>query len=326
MINPPDHTARRIALGVVLPAALVVLALLPLVLFEARMPDPLASHWGPRGNPNGAMSQSRLLFFVAVFACGAALVMCLSVFRRHAGRGEVTGLMAVGGFTGGLVAALSWATTKANLDALSWQQAGHLDIGQIMVPVGMAIALAALAARFSRALETASPVDAGNLPSAGLAPGARAMWIGTARSAWGAPLAIILLAIGVITHQWMRPLGFIHFVIGLALLVFTSIRVTVDRNGVRIAYGLLHWPVQRIALAEIRQGSMLQVKPLEWGGWGYRGSLKLMRRAAIVLRSGQGMRLELEGDRTLVITVDDAEQGAGVLNDLIAAGQGKKHL
>jgi hypothetical protein len=46
-----------------------------------------------------------------------------------------------------------------------------------------------------------------------------------------------------------------------------------------------------------------------------------MRRAAIVLRAGQGIRLELDGDRTLVITVDDAELGAGVINDLIAANR-----
>jgi hypothetical protein len=313
-------------LGVALPATLVVLALLPLVLFEARMPEPLASHWGLRGTPNGAMAHAKLLFIVAVIACGAALIMCFSAFRRSAGRGEITSLMALAGFMGGLVAALSWTTTRANLDATTWQQASHLGIGQIMVPVGMGIALAALVARFSRALETASPVEAGTILTAGLAPGARAIWVGTARATWAAPVAIIILAIGVFTQIWKPAFGFIHLAVGLLCLLFTSICVTVDRNGVRIAYGLLHWPVQRVALGEIQQASMLQVKPLEWGGWGYRGSLKLMRRAAIVLRAGQGIRLELAGDRTLVITVDDAEQAAGVINDLIGAQRRKEHL
>jgi hypothetical protein len=266
------------------------------------------------------------MLIVTVLAGCTALVMCISAFRRRAGRGEITGLMAVAGFVGGLVAAMSWATTRANLDAVAWQQASHLGFGQIVLPMGAAIALAVTAARFSRVLEAASRVAPGNIPSAGLAPGARAMWVGTARTNWAAPLAIIILALGVATQIWMPALGFAHLAAGLLCLLFTSIRVTVNRDGLRIAYGLVGWPVQRIALAQIRQASMLQVKPLEWGGWGYRGSLKLMRRAAIVLRAGQGIRLELAGERTLVITVDDAELGAGVINDLIATERRKEHL
>jgi hypothetical protein len=61
------------------------------------------------------------------------------------------------------------------------------------------------------------------------------------------------------------------------------------------------------------------VKRHPWGGWIYQGSLRLLRRAAIVPHEGQGMRLELEGERTLDIAIDDAEQAAGVINDLIAA-------
>jgi hypothetical protein len=179
------------------------------------------------------------------------------------------------------------------------------------------ITLGAIAARFSRTLETQPTVAPRDIPTAGLAPGARAMWVGTSRTLWAAPLAIILFAIGLALQFRVPGTGLLLLAVGAAFLLFTSIRVTVDRNGVRIAYGLLGWPVQRIALAEIQQASMLQVKPMEWGGWGYRGSMKLMRRAAIVLRAGEGIRLELAGQRTLVITVDDAEQGAGVINDLI---------
>jgi uncharacterized membrane protein len=315
--NTLAHAARRIGLGIVLPAAIVILALLPLWLFEVRLPEPLASHWNMRGIPNGAMSRAKLALIIAVFAGGAAVALSMAAFRRRAGRGEITGLMAVASCVGGLVAAMSWATARANLDIATWKQASPLGVPMIALCIGVGITLGAVVARVSRTLETEPTAVPRGIPTAGLAPGARAMWVGTARTLWAAPLAIILFAIGLALQFRVPGTGLLLLAVGAAFLLFTSIRVTVDRNGVRIAYGLLGWPVQRIALAEIQQASMLQVKPMEWGGWGYRGSMKLMRRAAIVLRAGEGIRLELAGQRTLVITVDDAEQGAGVINDLI---------
>jgi len=37
---------QRTIIGIVLPAALVGLTILPLFLFQERLPDPLATHWG----------------------------------------------------------------------------------------------------------------------------------------------------------------------------------------------------------------------------------------------------------------------------------------
>jgi uncharacterized membrane protein len=319
--NTRDHAARRIGLGIVLPAAIFILALLPLWLFEARLPEPMASHWNLRGIPNGAMSRGRLAVLITVLAGAAAVVMYVAAFRRRAGRGEITGLMAIASSVGGLIGALSWATAGANLDIATWKQAHPIGFPMTALCIGVAIILAAIATRLSRALETHPTEAARDIPTAGLAPGARAMWVGTARTFWAAPLAIISLTIGLALQFRVPAIGLIQLAVAATCLLFTSIRVTADRNGLRIAYGALRWPVQRIALAEIQQASMLRVKPMEWGGWGYRGSLKLLRRAAIVLRAGEGIRLELAGQRTLVITVDDAKQGAGVINDLVAANK-----
>jgi hypothetical protein len=61
---------------------------------------------------------------------------------------------------------------------------------------------------------------------------------------------------------------------------------------------------------------------MQWGGWGYRGSRRLFRKAAVVLRAGPALRLDLADDTQLVVTVDDAESGAGLLNDLLAREPG----
>ena len=57
---------------------------------------------------------------------------------------------------------------------------------------------------------------------------------------------------------------------------------------------------------------------MEHGGYGYRGSLRFSGRAALVVRGGPALGLELDGGKRLSISVDDAEIGARAINRLIA--------
>lgn len=311
----------RPALGIVLPLLLVVAALLPFWLYQARLPEPLAAHWGLDGRPDGAMRRAVLLALIGVLVVVPAAGMVFIARRRNAQRGDISGPLAVAGFVAGLTVTLAWMTVAANLDADSWRQAGGLSLLTAAVPVLIGAALGYGLSVLARPLE--SPRSAASTkPGVGLAHGARAVWIGSARSMWAKPLMIGFVLMGAVLAG-VRPLaGVVVGLIGvLAGMSFTSIRVQVDRNGVRIAYGALRWPVQRVKLADIHRATAMHINPLAWGGWGYRGSLRVMRRAAVVLRGGEGMRLELSGERTLVITVDDAETAAGLINDLLAAGR-----
>ncbi len=60
--------------------------------------------------------------------------------------------------------------------------------------------------------------------------------------------------------------------------------------------------------------SVIDVRPMQWGGWGYRGSLKLMRKAAVVHRAGPGIRLDLTDGRVFVVTLDNPEVPVALLN------------
>jgi hypothetical protein len=71
-------------------------------------------------------------------------------------------------------------------------------------------------------------------------------------------------------------------------------------------------------LEQIVGASVIDLKPREWGGWGYRGSRRAFGRAAVVLRAGPAIRLDLTDRRTFAVTVDDAATGAGLVNDLRA--------
>ena len=57
----------------------------------------------------------------------------------------------------------------------------------------------------------------------------------------------------------------------------------------------------------------------EFGGWGFR--LGLDGRFGIVLHAGEAIQVERRHGRPLVVTVDDAQTGAGLLAALVARAQ-----
>lgn len=321
MSEPLDQLPRRISLGVVLPVAMFIAALLPLALFHARLPEALAASWNHNGQPTSALPLAVQALFVAGFSAIPLLAMRRLAFQRHATRGEVSHPMGVTTFAAGALVALNWIIIWTNLDAATWKQAAHLSPGPILLSILVIATLGTGVARAGRALETMPVPVVQDLPSAGISRGARAFWVGTERSKGFTSLAIIISFMTLISLLSSHGIGLFHIVVGVNLLLCTAIRVTVDRSGVRIAYGLLGWPVQRLRLAQIQQATKVEVKRIAWGGWIYQGSLNLLRRATVGVRDGQGIRLELEGERTLDIAIDDAEQAAGVINDLVAANR-----
>jgi len=86
---------------------------------------------------------------------------------------------------------------------------------------------------------------------------------------------------------------------------------------VSVGYGplglrLTRFPLRRIVAAE----AVDRASP---NGFGYRGSLLVLGAAAVIVRRGPALRLTLRDGKTFVATVDDADTGAALLNDLIHA-------
>jgi len=149
----------------------------------------------------------------------------------------------------------------------------------------------------------------------------RAAWTGRAHLAWWLPL--VLIAIGVILAVSARSLvGAIPAALLLLVyLAFGWIKVTVDVRGLQIRYGVLPRPVTSVPLDDIRRAERVDLAPLQWGGWGYRGSRKAFGRAAVVLRGGDAIKLQLTDGGEFAVTVDDAATGAALLADLIGQEQ-----
>lgn len=138
-------------------------------------------------------------------------------------------------------------------------------------------------------------------------------WTSTARA--GAILTITLVV--VVTASLVVALGgapvaggVTLLVVGGTVFVFARVVVVVDERGLTVRSGTVplvrvHFPLERIESVEA-----IDVNPWRWGGWGYRGSVRVFRRAAWVIRRGSGIKVNLARGRVFVVTVDDAEAGA----------------
>jgi len=150
-------------------------------------------------------------------------------------------------------------------------------------------------------------------------------WSGSAQNGW-MPLVMVLLlgqgvAVSVLLGDAPAPAPYLNLVhvLMLALLeLFAKVHVDVDQREIRIRYGYIGWLTQRVALARVVAARAFQLRPLEHGGWGYRGSVRLFGRAAVIVRGGPALGLELADGKRLSVTVDDADTAARVINGILS--------
>lgn len=143
-------------------------------------------------------------------------------------------------------------------------------------------------------------------------------WRGTARNPALLVIAAALLVLGLASLLTEAAPAVAPLVLAAAAMgSFSSAEVLVDRRTVQVRSLPLGWPRVAIPIAAVEAVSAVDVRPLTAGGWGYRGSLRLFRRAAWVLRRGPGLELALAGGRRFTVTVDDADAGAAALRRLL---------
>jgi hypothetical protein len=134
----------------VLPLGLLGALWLVVLSVRDRLPSPMGTHWGLRGDgPNGHLS---LTAFAVVLSAGWLLLwfitLVLGTGSLNLGRrsrpltADERVVVAYGGF--GFLSGTVGAVVAANLDNTTWQQA-ELPIGQFLLTIGAGAAVGALA-------------------------------------------------------------------------------------------------------------------------------------------------------------------------------------
>ena len=292
---------------------------------SSELPDPLASHWGPSG-PDGSMS--RAAFFSLPVGVGAliattGLVVALATSHFVAERVAMVAGSGVATFFAGM----ALTSLLANRGAATWSEATPLGAGSVGAVVAAALLVGAvawrLAGRAPAVPEDQSPWQSvRSSPERGVASDGPPDWDGGCRVQWPLWLAAALAVI-VLTAVLAAPQAPGRVLIGAAgvlsvLACATTSRVSlrVDAQRVTLRFGAVGLPTRHLSASEIDAVEVIDLDPLQWGGWGYRW-VPHRHATAVVLRRGEAVVFHLAGGRILAITVDDAAGCAAAVAALI---------
>jgi hypothetical protein len=93
----------------------------------------------------------------------------------------------------------------------------------------------------------------------------------------------------------------------LALRIVVRVVSTPMGSRLEVVYGPGGFVRQAFGPDEITSVSAHDVSFLQSGGWGYRGSLTVLRHATLATRRGAALQLDLSGGRRFIVTVDDPD-------------------
>ncbi len=311
---------RSVVLLGVLPAVIVAVPAAAIAKYRGSVPSRLATHWSG-SEPDGSMTLTGLIVTVSLVLIlpGLAALVGGVLASRRLPQGMASMVAFTGLFIAGLGAwILTWSVfSHRNLE--SWTEASSVGVFPgVIASIGIGAAAAWLARTLPGAPD--SPQREGDqLPALELASAERAVFVETMTFPFIMGLAAVgLLAAGVMLFIGEWQTGLFCLLMTLPGLSMGRVRVQADRNGVTLRSTLLPIRYNKIDLADIEQASVIDVEPMKWGGWGYRGSLKIAGTAAFVTRKGPGLRLDLTKNRRFAVTINDPETPTRLLNALRA--------
>jgi hypothetical protein len=95
------------------------------------------------------------------------------------------------------------------------------------------------------------------------------------------------------------------FVIMIFLRVVVRVVQTGDGRALEVVYGPGGFVRQVFEPGEVEAAYARHLSFAQMGGWGYRGSLRLLRQAALVTRRGDALEVQLTHKRRFIVTVDE---------------------
>jgi hypothetical protein len=299
-------------------AAVAVAVLLPLAYAEV-LPDPVATHWGWRGVPDGALPRAVDHALLAVMTALVALGPLWGAARADRGSARVLVGLANGGAAMFMV--LRWWSLESNAGAVEWPAAAPIGWRELGLTLAATLLGGVAGAWLARGRPDHPPSTVTVAP-AELAPDDTVVWVGrqTAGPALVVPAAAVVAATALVAvvpgvdRVATLAVGGVLVLVAAALLTFTRAAVAVSERGldVRLGFGRPHVVVP---LGDVTSVGVQHVEPMAFGGWGYR---VVPGARAVVVRRGEGLRVGRRGRPDLIVTVDGAADAAAVLQGLIA--------
>ncbi|GAA1911150.1 DUF1648 domain-containing protein [Streptomyces sodiiphilus] len=294
-------------------AALVALAVFSVSRYD-RLPDPMATHFGPGGGADGYLARPVALWVPVAFVVGMWLLFAWIPLRSGPGPGRRP-MLALGAGVGAMLGYVFVVTVLVNTDVADAAEVA-LPIWHLAVSFGIAALVGLVVWRLAGPDPEPEADPAVPAPRLDLAEGEAASW--SRRT--GSPLLGGVAVAAVVAALVLGVVGVRAAVVPLLVAAavtgaLTGIRVTVDRHGLTVGHPLVRQPRKRVPLERIEAARTRRISALaEFGGWGYR-----IRPGAsgLVLRSGEGLSVMLANGKEFVVTVEDSATAAALLNTLV---------
>lgn len=299
------------------------LSVAPVWLFRAELPSPMATQWDLAGHPQSATSPLGFGLLIGGLAALGVVSVWWAAAARSLASGARRALAGLGGAHAAFLAGVACQVVRGQRGVVDWRAASGPSLLDLAIILCVSLAAGSFLSLAARRWPGDTPAEGaagqGAPATVGLRADEHAVWVRRVTAPWLYGLAALggaLLVVGLALGQTALT---VTGAVWLALCseMATAV-VSVDQRGLWVRWGSFGLWRTGVRLGDVVTAEAIEIQPLEWGGWGYRGSLRLMGRAAVVLRKGPGLRLQLRGDRVLAVTVDDADTAAGLLNDLVA--------
>ncbi len=103
------------------------------------------------------------------------------------------------------------------------------------------------------------------------------------------------------------------FAVFLFWKVIVRVVETPEGRALEILYGPGGFVRQTFGPDDLEEAYARDFSFAQMGGWGYRGSLRLLRQAALVTRRGEALELILRGKRRFIVTVNEPAEFVAAL-------------
>lgn len=329
---PRARTAARIV-GLYIPLGLVVVQLIVFLAWLPRLPDEVAVHWSGAGVPDGFASPIvPLLMFplgglvmASLFFLTKVMDLQAKASPKRAGDawGPMNRLVPAIVLSGSvLIFMLGIFTTWMQLDLADGRDL-EPNAWVSILPTLVGTVAGGLGYLAQPKLRVSAAVDADAGAPLELAGSERVAWLGvigvTKPYLWTMVIALVVVVASFIFVLSLRPMNTVIIVVNGVLLALVLVLTVVGvRFNVRIdergfeARSFTGWPVLRARATNIADVSVGEINPFdEFGGWGLR--LSVDGKIGVVMRTGEGLRIERRRGRPLVITLDDADAAASAL-------------
>ncbi|MCR2809685.1 MULTISPECIES: DUF1648 domain-containing protein [unclassified Microbacterium] len=318
---------RFVIVALIVPGAIALVGVVIQLALLPVMPATIAMHWNGAGEADGFAPVWTQPLVTVGFGIGVSALIGLTTLPglRSGGRGATYRLMgAVAAGTSALVVtAATWTFAMqagpaggAEPPTMGWSMIGS-------VAAGVLVGVVAWFAQPAQSDTRAADEPAAALP---LEQDERAVWLRTTSVAPGVviALAIAVGAVGVSALvAWITgasaatcwTLTMVTVLVFALTAANVAFRVRVDATGLRVD-SVLGLPRLRVPIHEVASVSCVFVDPMgEFGGWGLR--LSPDRRFGVVQRRGAAIEVTRRNGKRFVVTVDDAETGARLLQALV---------